>query len=193
MTVSARPLDRRQFPIVWTLGLFPLTAVILWGLGRLWWCACGEWFLVTGDANGSHTSQHLLDPFSFTHVLHGFLFWWIVHYLVPGLVARWQMFTVMALEAAWEVLENTPLVIDRYRTATIALGYEGDTIVNSLADLACCWTGAILARCLGFRWSLTVFLATELVLAWWIRDGLLLNIVMLVYPIDAVLQWQAGQ
>ena len=185
-------LERDPAPMRSTLALFPVTALVLWGLGRMWWCTCGEWFLVTGDANGSHTSQHLLDPFSFTHVLHGFLFWWIVHDLPLGVPARWQMFAVMALEAAWEVLENTQIVIDRYRTATIALGYEGDTIINSLADLACCWAGAILARRLGFCWSLVVFLTTEAILAWWIRDGLLLNIVMLLCPIDAVLQWQAG-
>jgi len=162
-------------------------------MGRLPICACGEVKLWHGVVFSSENSQHLTDWYTPSHVIHGIVFYALGWLVLRRATLGFRLVAATLLEAGWEVLENTPLVIDRYRTATIALGYEGDTIVNSLADLACCWTGAILARCLGFRWSLTVFLATELVLAWWIRDGLLLNIVMLVYPIDAVLQWQAGQ
>ena len=191
MNHDAASSPSERAPLFATVALFPLTALALWGLGRLWWCSCGEWFPVTVDANGPHTSQHLLDPFSCTHVLHGFGFWWIVRYLIPVITARWQVFAAMALEAAWEVLENLPVVIERYRTATIALGYEGDTIANALADLVYCWTGVLLARRLGFCRSLAIFVATEVILALWVRDGLLLNILMLLWPMDAVLQWQS--
>jgi hypothetical protein len=175
-----------------TAGLV-VTTFVLWAMGRLWWCACGEFFLLTREAFSPHTSQHLLDPYSITHLLHGFVFWWVVRYVIRIVPEAWQIATVVLIEAAWEVLENTPWVIDRYREATAALGYSGDTIVNSLADIACCWAGAILARRLGFRWSLGVFVAAELLLAWWIRDNLTLNVVMLLWPTDALTQWQMGR
>lgn len=183
----------RVRPAVVVVPLLAGTAVILRLLGRRWWCACGQPFLVTFDAWSTHTSQHLLDPYSLTHVLHGFLFWWLATLLFPRLAPRWQVVVCVAVEAAWEVLENTQWVIDRYRAATAALGYEGDSIVNALADVACCWLGVLLARRLGFRCSLAIFLATELLLLLTIRDGLLLNIIMLLYPSEALQNWQLGK
>jgi hypothetical protein len=172
---------------------FVVAVLILRAMGRIWWCRCGEWFLWTTEAYSPHTSQHLLDPYSITHVLHGFVFWWIVHYSLPLLTTAAKIALVVAIEAAWEILENTPWVIDRYRQATAALGYEGDSIINALGDIAFCWLGAQLARRLGFRWSLALFVATELALAVWIRDGLTLNVVMLLWPSDALQRWQMGQ
>ena len=102
------------------------------------------------------------------------------------------MWLAILVEAAWEVGENTEAVIQRYREATLALGYNGDTIVNSLSDIALCGVGILIARRLGFWRTLALFIMTEIALTLWIRDSLLLNILMLLYPIDAIRNWQVG-
>jgi uncharacterized protein DUF2585 len=104
----------------------------------------------------------------------------------------WRLVIALVAEAAWEILENSNAVIDRYRATTAFLGYRGDTVVNSLGDILCCGAGVLIARKLGWLRSLPIFLATEIVLLFWIRDSLLLEILMLIYPLDAVKQWQLG-
>jgi hypothetical protein len=159
--------------------------------GRLWLCSCGRFFLWVGEARGSDTSQHLLDPYSFTHVLHGVVFYWLLTLLAPRLWWPWQLWLAVAVEAVWEVIENSDFVIQRYREAGV-LGYFGDTIVNSLGDIAMCGFGFVLARYFGFVRSLALFVAVEVVLLFWIRDSLVLNVVMLFYPVEGIEQWQAG-
>lgn len=159
--------------------------------GRLWLCSCGQFFLWVSDAWSSDTSQHLFDPYSFTHVLHGFIFCWLVGWFVPRLSRAWQLWLAVAVEAVWEVVENSEFVIQRYREAG-ALGYFGDTVVNSLGDIVMCGFGFVLARYLGFGRSLALFVAVEVVLLLWIRDSLLLNVLMLTYPVEGIQQWQAG-
>jgi len=105
----------------------------------------------------------------------------------------WRLVIALVAEAAWEMLENSNAVIDRYRATTAFLGYRGDTVVNSLGDILCCGAGVLIARKLGWLRSLPIFLATEIVLLFWIRDSLLLEILMLIYPLDAVKQWQLGR
>jgi hypothetical protein len=158
--------------------------------GRIVWCACGHLNLWAGDIWSAHNSQHVLDPYSFTHVLHGVLFCGILAWALPRLAVPWQFVGACALEALWEVVENTPFIIQRYREATIGLGYEGDSITNSVADLGCCAFGFWLARRLGLWRSAVVFVVTELVLLFWVRDNLTLNIWMLTVPVDAIKQWQ---
>ena len=170
--------------------VFIATAVLLRREGRLWICSCGQLFIWVSQACSSNTSQHFFDPYSFTHVLHGFLFFWLIAWLVPRLTSNWQMTLAIAVEAAWEVFENTNFVIERYRTATAAVGYTGDTVVNSLGDILCCTLGFMIARRLGLRRSLIAFLALEFVLIVWIKDSLLLEILMLVLPINALRAWQ---
>ena len=160
--------------------------------GRLWLCSCGRFLLWVGDAWSSDTSQHLLDPYSFTHVLHGFVFYWLMLWFAPRLSRVWQLWLAVAAEAVWEVVENSEFIIQRYREGTAALGYSGDTVVNSLGDIVMCGFGFVLARYLGFGRSLTLFVAVEVVLLFWIRDSLLLNVVMVIYPIEWIKQWQAG-
>lgn len=104
----------------------------------------------------------------------------------------WQLSTTLLLEALWEVFENTEFTIQRYRETTAALGYYGDSIANSLGDVATCGIGFLIAQRLGLRRSLVAFAVTELVLLFWIRDSLLLEILMLVYPVDAIKAWQMG-
>lgn len=180
-------------PWLATVVLVVVTTLLLHSQGRLWICACGRVLLWAGDIWSTDNSQHLLDPYSFTHVLHGFAFFWLLAWLLPKLAAGWQLWLALVIEAAWEVAENSAAVIDRYREATIALGYNGDTIINSLADLALCGVGFWLARRLGWRRTLALFILTEIGLAFWIRDGLLLNILMLLYPLDAIKAWQTPQ
>jgi hypothetical protein len=168
------------------------TALVVRLEGRLWLCACGRLLPWVGDAWSADTSQHLFDPYSFTHVLHGFAFAGLLALALPRVGRRWRLVLAVALEAAWEVIENTDFVINRYREATAALGYNGDTVVNSLGDVAACALGFLLARRLGALKSLLVFALTEAVLLFWIRDSLLLNILLLIYPSESLRAWQAG-
>lgn len=177
-------------PWILLIGLFLVTAVALRLEGRLWWCNCGLESFWTSDAWGPRTSQALFDPYSFTHLLHGLVLFWVL-WMVPAIRrSRWLVVITLAIEALWEVIENSAYVINRYRTATAALGYEGDTVANALGDIVWCWLGIVVARRIGFRWTVALFVVTEAILVVWFRDSLLLNVVMLLYPIDAVARWQ---
>ena len=181
-----------------TLPWFAMAAVLAGGVyglreqGRLWYCSCGYVLPWTDEYWGSNTSQHLLDPASFTHLLHGFVLCGLAALLAPRASPVWWLWMAVSVEVLWEVLENSEFVIRRYREGTAAFGYHGDTVVNSAGDVLACALGFALARRLGFRRALAVFLAVEVALAVWIRDGLLLNVVMLIYPIDAIEAWQAA-
>jgi Protein of unknown function (DUF2585) len=158
--------------------------------GRSFICTCGRFAIWISDWCSSNTSQQLLDPYSLTHILHGFLFFWLMLLVFKRTPGGWQFFIALLLESAWEVFENTSFVVNKYRTETAALGYQGDTVVNSLGDLACALTGFLVARQLGFRRSLIVFVLVELVLILWIHDSLTLQILMLVRPVAAIKFWQ---
>ena len=153
-------------------------------------CACGVFRVWVGDTCSSQNSQQLFDPYSLTHILHGFLLFWLVSLLFKNLSSTWQLSLAAILEGVWEVLENTSYVINRYREQTAALGYTGDTVVNSIGDLLCAIAGVLIARKLGWFRSLIVFLLFEIVLLIWIRDSLLLQILMLIYPVNALKVWQ---
>ena len=181
---------QNYWPVFAIVALFAAAALTLRLEGRLWFCACGTIQLWSGQICSANNSQHFLDPYSFTHVLHGFLFFWLIAWLLSRLRANWQLALAVAVEAGWEVFENTNFIIDRYRSETAALGYTGDTVVNSFGDILCCLLGFIVARRLGLRRSLVVFAILELVLIVWIKDSLLLEILMLVVPIDTVRAWQ---
>ena len=178
------------WPVVVLLLVAPLLALALWAEGRMLFCSCGEFDLWVGDTCSSQNSQQLFDPYSFTHVLHGFLLFWLVALIFRNVSPMWQLSLAAIFEALWEVLENSRFIIDRYRAQTAALGYEGDTIVNSFGDLFCAVIGFLIARRLGWPKSLILFLLFELVLLFWIRDSLLLQIVMLIYPINGLKTWQ---
>jgi len=172
-------------------GLVLLTMIVfLRAEGRRLTCACGHFAVWISDWCSSNTSQQLLDPYSLTHVLHGFLFFWLITLLFKRMPRGWQFWLALLLESAWEVFENTSFVINKYRTETAALGYQGDTIVNSLGDLSCALIGFVIARQLGVRRSLILFVLVEAVLIVWIHDSLLLQILMLVRPVEAIKLWQ---
>lgn len=159
---------------------------------RLWFCGCGSWSPWISNVDSKHCSQHMFDAYSASHVLHGVIFYAGLWLFRDRLGAGWRLWACVTLEVAWEVLENSPLVIDRYRTATIALGYTGDSIVNSVSDVGSCVVGFWLASRIPWTWSLGFFVGVELLLLACIRDSLVLNVVMLVYPLDVVKQWQLG-
>jgi hypothetical protein len=180
----------RAAPALVIAGALVVHVAALRAEGRRWWCACGRPTPWVSDAWGPHNSQHLFDPYSFTHVLHGLLLCGLLAWAFPRLGWRWRLCLAVCAEVAWEMFENSQFVIDRYRAAA-ALGYEGDTVANSLGDVLSCAAGFLLARRLGVRGSVALFLATEAVLLLWVRDSLLLNVVMLIHPIDAIKAWQA--
>lgn len=177
------------------LAMLPVLAGAVYqlrGQGRLWVCSCDYVLLWSSEYWGSNTSQHLLDPASFTHVLHGFALCGLLALTAPRVPPAWRLWLAVCVEVLWEIVENSEFVIRRYREGTAAFGYHGDTVVNSMGDVLACGVGFALARRLGFWRVLAVFALTEAVLAVWIRDGLLLNVLMLVYPIEAIEAWQTA-
>lgn len=162
-------------------------AVILALMGRRIWCACAEATLWINESASSHTSQHFLDPYSFSHLQHGLLFFAFLH-----LLRKPSFLTALLIEAGWEILENSPFIIERYRTATASLNYYGDTILNSLGDLSACALGFLIASKLPFRVSLAIFVIIEVTMVATIRDSLLLNIIMLIYPLNSIKEWQTA-
>ncbi|WP_294391688.1 DUF2585 domain-containing protein [uncultured Sphingomonas sp.] len=162
----------------------------LLAMGRPPICTCGHVDLWHGAVDGGN-SQHLFDWYSPSHVIHGFLFYLAGWLLLRRMPVVWRLALAILVEAAWEWVENSPAVIDRYRTATMALGYVGDSVVNSLADIACMAAGFMLARRLPPLLTIVVALLFEGVTLWLIRDNLALNVLMLLWPIDAIRQWQA--
>lgn len=191
-TAAREDLRKRVWPWSAVVAVLAVAAVLLRWQGRLWLCSCGQFRLWLGDAWSPETSQQLFDPYTFTHVLHGFAFAGLLALLLPRAGWRWRVALAVAAEAAWEVFENSAYVINRYREATAALGYNGDTVVNSLGDVIACAAGVLLARKLGLIKTLLVFALTEVLLLLWIRDSLLLNILLLLYPSPTLKAWQAG-
>jgi len=187
------PTRGRGWPRLLTVLLLPVTAVGLWLEGQRWWCAEGDAALWISDIWSAHNSQHLGDPYSLSHFNHGLIL--ALLFMLPRLrnvPAGWQWFTGAAVEAAWELIENTDFVINRYRDVTLALGYTGDTIANSLFDVLFYVAGFAVARALGWKASLAIIVAIELVMLAWIRDNLTLNTLMLLCPVDAIKAWQMG-
>jgi hypothetical protein len=180
-------------PIVLSLGITVVMSLLLWWMGRIWWCKQGDWTIFVKEAWGSvHTSQHLLDPYVLTHVLHGVAFCLIAGLLFSELSIGWRFVIAIAAEAGWELLENSTFIIEKYRANTASFDYFGDSIANSIADVAACAIGFWVAAKLGAWKSLAFFVLVELILILWIRDSLLINILMLIYPVDAIKIWQGG-
>ncbi len=177
-------------PLIVALGMLVVATWVLYSEGRRWWCSCGDPSLWMSDAWGSHTSQHLLDPYSFTHFSHGLALWGLLWFSSDRLSLLWRAVAALSLEGLWEVVENSSWVIDRYRDATAAVGYTGDTIFNAHGDIASCGLGLFVAHRLGWRRSLAIFILIEIILLVWIRDSLVLNVIMLLCPIDAIRSWQ---
>jgi hypothetical protein len=180
----------RLRPLLILAAALVATFLVMDAMGRPPICSCGTVEL-WGEV-GPKQSQMLADWYSPSHIIHGFLFYALLHWLWPRASFDRRFILALVVEAAWELLENTPMVIDRYREATIALGYSGDSIINSLSDVAMMALGFFAARRLPVWASVSIILVLELVPLIVIRDNLTLNIIMLLAPDDAILNWQAG-
>lgn len=167
------------------------TAGILLAMGRSPICTCGTIKLWHGVIQSTDNSQHIADWYSFSHLVHGFIFYGLTHLALRRSPLALRLWIATLIEAGWEILENTPMIIDRYREATMAFGYSGDSVLNSLSDIAMMIVGFWLASRLRWPWVIALALAFETFTLWRIRDNLTLNIVMLVAPIDAIRDWQA--
>jgi hypothetical protein len=167
-------------------------AVALLWMGRVAVCKCGYAKLWHGVVQSSENSQHLTDWYTFSHLLHGLIFYAVLVYLMPRASWAARLAVAVALEAGWEIVENTEMVINRYRTATISLDYFGDSVINSVMDTAAMAFGFLAAALLPVGASVGLGLASEIFMAVMIRDNLLLNVVMLIWPIEALARWQGG-
>jgi len=183
-------IERRYW--IGTLVIFAAATAILVAMQRPPICTCGYIKLWEGVVNGPGNSQHLSDWYSFSHVIHGFLFYAGGALFLKRLPMGARLMIASVLELAWEVAENSPAIIDRYRAATMAVGYSGDSILNSLSDGGMMVLGFLVASRLPWKVTAALAIAFELFTLVMIRDNLTLNILMLVYPSDAIKVWQAG-
>lgn len=178
--------------LVVALALFLAQIVILYAMGRIPICECGYVKLFEPGVNSPGNSQHLADWYTPSHIIHGFLFYglgWLILRRAP-LSARLSL--AVLIEAAWEIAENSPLIIDRYRTATMALGYSGDSILNSAMDTVFMALGFLFAARVPAWVTVVIAICFELFTGWLIRDNLTLNVLMLVWPVEAIRTWQGA-
>jgi hypothetical protein len=171
-------------------GMLLLMTMGLGVMGRRSWCACGSWDPTSWDIWSSHNSQHLVDPYFFSHMLHGVLFFWFLQTFAGRFNENTRLLLAIAIEVGWELLENSPLIINRYRESTMALNYLGDSIANSWFDVIACLLGYTIAARSRWLSSMLLFVTVEFAMLYTIRDCLTLNVLMLVWPIDWIKQWQ---
>ncbi len=187
--------EHKVSPRRWLLAalvLFLLQIAILYFMGRVPICECGYIKLFEPGVNSPGNSQHLADWYTPSHIIHGFLFYAFGWLVLRRAVKAERLALAVFIEAAWEIAENSPIIIDRYRNATMALGYSGDSILNSAMDTVFMVLGFLFAARVPVWLTVTVAIVFELFTGWLIRDNLTLNVIMLVWPVDAIKAWQGA-
>ena len=188
---EARPITTR----IWfalAAGFVALQAIALLALGLPLICKCGHLDLWHGNPSGPETSQHLTDWYTVTHLTHGIGFYLLLWLAAPRMSVAARFAIAVGLEAGWEVVENMPFIMERYRQTALARGYFGDSVVNSVFDTVTAAVGFALARILPVWTSIVLVVAIELILGLAIRYNLTLNIVQLIFQSDAISRWQVG-
>ena len=184
-------LTRTQFLIL--AAMIVGTGTILYGMGHPVICKCGDvkfWYF---DAVSPENSQHIFDWYTPSHVIHGLLFYFVLWLLAPRLSFGTRLLLAVGIEATWEVVENTEFVINHYREVTISLDYYGDSVLNSVSDILFMVVGFLLAASLPVWITVLLAISLKLFVGVMIRDGLTLNVIMLLWPLDSIAQWQQGR
>lgn len=196
MTAQTRGADTtRHFgvsPWLYALAIVAVLVVVAeveLAMGREPMCTCGFISLWHGAVD-SQNSQQISDWYTFTHIEHGLGFYALLFLVARRLPMPLRLFLAVCIEGAWEIAENSPFIIDRYRTATLSLDYYGDSVVNSVADVVAMMAGFWMARRLPVWGTVAFVVVVEVLLALTIRDNLALNIIMLIHPIEVIKQWQ---
>lgn len=190
---SLRPMTKRISPLLITLAIIALTAAWLLWIGREPICKCGYVKLWHGQVVSSENSQHISDWYTPSHIIHGFLFFGALWLFARRLSFGWRLAIATLVECAWEIVENSDAIIERYRSVTISLDYYGDSVLNVVADISAMILGFWLASKLPVWATVALIVLFEGMTIWLIRDGLALNVLMLLYPLDSVAAWQAGR
>ncbi|HUU25189.1 MAG TPA: DUF2585 domain-containing protein [Methyloceanibacter sp.] len=174
-------------------GIILVAAVALYGMGHPLVCKCGYVKLWHFDVVSSENSQHIFDWYTPSHIIHGFLFYALLWLIAPRASFGQRLILAVLIETSWEVVENTDFVINKYREATVSLDYYGDSVLNSVSDILFMIVGFFLAARLPVWLTIVLAVALEVFVGVMIRDGLTLNVIMLLWPLDSVLQWQQGR
>lgn len=179
--------------ITWSAVSFTVLATLGWLAvnNQVWWSSANA-AIWSSEIWSRSNSQHPLDPYTLTHMMHGVLCFWITSLLAKKLPLSRQFFLAVLFACAWELLENSPLFIERFRVVTAASEYVGDALVNSMTDIAACSLGFYLASKCRYGVSIAIFCLIEIATAVWVRDNMALNVLMIVFPVDSVRSWQIG-
>ena len=186
-----RLLKKHRFVILSCIGVCAMVASVELYSGRALFGPDGHFGWWDGNIWSCENSQRVADAYSFSHIIHGLLFYGFLWLVARRWPVRYRFLIALLLEGGWELLENSPLIINRYREATIALGYVGDSVLNSVSDLGMMAMGFLIARGTRLHLVVVMILVMELGCLWWVRDNLTLNVLMLVHPLPSIKVWQA--